>query len=448
MSVPIRLVEAARARLSSRMERRELIAHAIVGLPFVIVAVLLVAFGLDRPVSALDVLLFVLALAVMGQLDFETGAGFMNPAQLIFVPMLFVLPPAIVPLVVAGALALDRLPEVLTGRLHPQRLLGALCDAWFAVGPAVVFLLFHVGQPDWGKWPIYLLALAAQFAGDLLASTARMWLSHGVAPKLQLNTLHEIWLVDTLLAPVGLLAAFSSVRLDQAYLFVLPLAMLLAVFARERRGRIGNQIELSATYRGTALLLGDVISSDDELTGRHSQGVVVLALAIADELRLDEEQRRLVEFAAMLHDIGKMETPREILHKPGPLSEEEWEEMRAHTIAGQAMLDRVGGTLHDVGLVVRSSRERYAGDGYPDALAGLQIPLAARVVAVAAAYSAMTARRPYRPALSPQQAIDELRANGGTQFDPEIVAAACVVLDRGLPDLNDVVADALRGTDL
>ncbi|MBA3749102.1 MAG: HD domain-containing protein, partial [Solirubrobacterales bacterium] len=357
MSAPIRLVEAARARLSSGMERRELVAQAVVGLPFLAVAVLLAVVGIDRPVQATDVALFIAAAIVMGRLEFETGAGFMNPAQLIFVPMLFVLPPAIVPLVVALALVLDRLPEVLAERLHPQRLLSALGDAWFAVGPAVVFLLAGIDEPEWGDWPIYLFALAAQLGCDLLSATVREWLAHGVAPKLQFGVLREVWLVDALLAPVGLLAAFSSDQYRYAYLFVLPLAVLLAVFARERRGRIGNEIELSATYRGTALLLGDVISGDDELTGRHSQGVVVLALAISDELRLDEEQRRLVEFAAMLHDIGKMETPREILHKPGPLSEEEWEEMRAHTVAGQAMLDRVGGTLHDVGLVVRSSRE-------------------------------------------------------------------------------------------
>ena len=228
---------------------------------------------------------------------------------------------------------------------------------------------------------------------------------------------------------------------------MLPLATLLAVFARERRGRFGDAIELSATYRGTARLLGDVISADDELTGSHSPGVITLALAIADELSLDEEDQRLVEFAAMLCDIGKLETPREILHKPGPLTDEEWAAMREHTIAGQAMLDRVGGTLHDVGLVVRSSRERFAGDGYPDALAGQQIPLAARVVAVAAAYSAMTTRRPYRAALTHEQAIDELRANGGTQFDPQVVAAACVVLARGLPEPERPTVGVLADTD-
>ena len=137
-----------------------------------------------------------------------------------------------------------------------------------------------------------------------------------------------------------------------------------------------------------------------------------------------------------------METPREILHKPGPLSPEEWELMRTHTIAGQRMLDRVGGTLHDVGLVVRSARERYAGDGYPDALAGQEIPIAARVVAVAAAYCAMTTSRPYRAPLAAPAAIEELRCGRGTQFDPAVVEAACAVLARGLPDPSDIVADA------
>jgi putative nucleotidyltransferase with HDIG domain len=441
MSVPIRLVEAARGRSGSRIEPREFRALTLVGLPFVVVAVLLVALALDEPIAAGDVLLFVFAAAVMGRLRFETGTGAALPTQLIFVPMLFVLPPAVVPLVVAAALTLARLPEVLAGRRHPQRLLWVACDAWYVVGPVTVFLLFDVRSPDWSDWPIYLLALAAQFGCELLGSTVTEWLAYGVVPRLQLTVLREIWLVDALLSPIGLLAAFASTQQRHyAYLLTLPLAMLLAIFARERRGRIGTAIELSATYRGTALMLGDVIASDDELTGRHSHGVVVLALAIADELHLDEEQRRLVEFAAMLHDIGKMETPREILHKPGPLSPEEWVAMRDHTIAGQRMLDRVGGTLHDVGLVVRSARERYAGDGYPDALAGQQIPLAARVVAVAAAYSAMTARRPYRPALTASAALAELRANGGTQFDPEVVDAACAVLARGLPDV--VVADA------
>ena len=251
---------------------------------------------------------------------------------------------------------------------------------------------------------------------------------NGIAPNVVVRALREVWLVDLLLSPIGLLAAYATVLQPHAYLLVLPLVGLLTVFAHERRERIDNAIELSSAYRGTALLLGDVLTSDDEYTGTHSQSVVELALTIADELGVDDDQRRLVEFGAMLHDIGKITTPDDILNKPGPLDDEEWDVMRDHTLAGQRLLDRVGGTLHDVGLVVRSSHEHYDGSGYPDGLAGAEIPLAARIVAVADAYSAMTTRRSYRDALDPRIALAELSANAGTQFDPVVAAAAIRVL--------------------
>ena len=143
-------------------------------------------------------------------------------------------------------------------------------------------------------------------------------------------------------------------------------------------------------------MLGD----DDEYTGAHSQGVVAFSMQIADELRLPEDERRLVEFGAMLHDIGKIRTPKEILHKQGPLTDAEWSIMREHTVAGQEMLDRVGGTLQAVGRVVRASHEHYDGSGYPDGLAGEAIPRAARIVSVADAHSAMTTDRSDRAAMS------------------------------------------------
>jgi HD-GYP domain-containing protein (c-di-GMP phosphodiesterase class II) len=416
------------------MQERDVRAHALVGMPLLAAAALLAALGTSGPVDVADVLLFLLAAALVCRLGFETAAGPMVPTQLILVPMLFVLDPAIVPIVVVGALTLDRLPDVLKGRLPGRRLLGVWGEGWFAFGPAIVFVVAGVEGPHWGDWPVWLLALGAQFGGELIAALTRDRLAGGAAPRQRLDVLLEVWLVDLLLAPVGLLAAFVSGAHHYAFGLVLALALLLAVFARERRGRIGTELELSETYRGTALLLGEVISSDGELAVSHGQEVVALALALADELHLDERERRLVEFAAMLHDIGKIETPEEILRKPGPLTAQEWETMRVYTVAGQRMLDRVGGTLHDVGLVVRSSCERYAGDGYPDALAGQQIPLAARVLAVAGSYVAMTASRPYRGALAPAAAIAELRANAGTQFDPRIVDAACVVLARGVPE--------------
>jgi putative nucleotidyltransferase with HDIG domain len=420
--------EEARARRPEPMRRPELAAQALVAVLFLLASGLLLAFGRHDCVDTSDVVLLVVATAALGRLEFEVGRGFSVPTQLLFVPMLFVLPHAVVPLVVAAAIALERLPGIIGGRWHPQRLLSGLGDAWFAVGPALVFELAQAGGPSLGDWPIYTLALASQFAGDLGSWLLRVRLGHGGAPRGQMRALSEGWVVDLLLSPVGLLAAFATQLQPRAYLLALPLAALLAVFARERRARIANAIELSAAYRGTALLLGDVLSTDDEYTGVHSQGVVTLALVIADELRLHDDERRLVEFGAMLHDIGKIATPKDILNKPGPLSVGEWDVMREHTLAGQRMLDRVGGRLRDVGIVVRSSHERFDGTGYPDGLSGEEIPLAARVVAVADAYSAMTTRRTYREALAHEVAIAEIDAHAGTQFDPVVAAAAVRVL--------------------
>jgi putative nucleotidyltransferase with HDIG domain len=430
MSAALGQTEASRSRLPTRTRPREVVAQAVVGIPFLLAAGLLAALGLDEPVDWSDVVIFALAAAVMGRLEFEVGSGYTVPTQLVFVPMLFVLPPAVVPLVVAAGLLLDRIPDIVTNRWDRARLLWVPGDAWFAVGPAVVFLLAGVDEPALGDWPIYLLALAAQFAGDLCASMLREAIAHGITPRNQLRILREVWIVDASLSPIGLLAALATTVGHYAFVLALPLAALLARFARDRRERIDHAIELSAAYRGTALLLGDVIESDDEYTGRHSKGVVELAIAMADELRLDEEECRLVEFGALLHDIGKIATPKELVNKPGPLTPAEQVVMREHTTVGQEMLDRVGGALQDVGLIVRYSHEHFDGGGYPDGLAGEAIPLAARIVAVADTYSAMTTRRPYRDAMPHDAAIAELRANAGTQFDPVVVVAALDVMER------------------
>jgi putative nucleotidyltransferase with HDIG domain len=414
--------EEARARLEEPLSRRETVAQGAAAALFAMAAVALFALN-SHDADLVDFVLLTAGMALLGRLEFEIGLGFTAPIQLLFVPMLFVLPPAVVPLAVVAARALDRLPATMSGRLHPQRLLIVIADSWFAIGPALVFTLLQPGAPSFGDWPIYALALASQFACDLGSST-RYWISLGVPAASVLGALRQAWLVDLLLSPIGLLAAYATVLQPQGYLLVLPLAALLAVFARERRERIDNAIELSGAYRGTALLLGDVLTDDDEYTGVHSQGVVGLALVIADELHVRGEERLLVEFGAMLHDIGKIRTPKEILNKPGPLNHDEWEVMYEHTITGQQLLDRVGGRLRDVGVIVRSSHERWDGGGYPDGLAGEEIPLPSRIVSVADAYSAMTTRRSYREALSHEVAIAELGAHAGTQFDPVVTEAA------------------------
>ena len=125
----------------------------------------------------------------------------------------------------------------------------------------------------------------------------------------------------------------------------------------------------------------------------------------------------------MLHDVGKIAIPKEILNKPAALTESEFEVMKTHTIEGQFMLDRVGGLLGRVGEIVRSCHERWDGTGYPDGLHGEEIPLASRIVFCCDAYNAMTTDRAYRAAHAPGRGDRGALANAGTQFDPRVVAA-------------------------
>jgi len=166
-----------------------------------------------------------------------------------------------------------------------------------------------------------------------------------------------------------------------------------------------------------------VVEADDAYTGVHSRDVVDLALRVADGLELGARERRDLEFAALLHDVGKVRVPNEIINKPGPLSDEERRVMERHTVEGEQLLLRVGGLLGEIGRVVRSCHERWDGKGYPDGLAGEQIPLLARIVSCCDAYNAMTSDRSYRKALPAAQARAELVACSGTQFDPRVVDA-------------------------
>jgi HD-GYP domain-containing protein (c-di-GMP phosphodiesterase class II) len=147
-------------------------------------------------------------------------------------------------------------------------------------------------------------------------------------------------------------------------------------------------------------------------------------------MRLDADALRRVEFAALLHDVGKIAIPKEIINKPGPLDDVEWELIRTHTVEGERMLERVGGLLGEVGQIVRSCHERWDGHGYPDGLAGDAIPVEARIVCACDAFNAMTTTRSYRKGMTVSFALEEMRACAGSQFDPavsktlaEIVAA-------------------------
>jgi HD-GYP domain-containing protein (c-di-GMP phosphodiesterase class II) len=156
-------------------------------------------------------------------------------------------------------------------------------------------------------------------------------------------------------------------------------------------------------------------------------------VAVADHLGLDEDTRRAAELGALLHDVGKIAIPKSIINKPGSLDDDEWALMKMHTIEGQRMLERVGGLLSRVGVVVRASNERWDGGGYPDRLVGVEIPLAARIVSACDAYNAMTTDRSYRRALPLETAVAEMLDCAGTQFDPAVVQGLCKVIANPAP---------------
>jgi putative nucleotidyltransferase with HDIG domain len=433
-----RLLAETRERAQQALLRRERATYAgFTG------AFLLAAGGLallahaDRALDPLLALLLVLAYAVVARVEFAAGAGIVVPTQVVFVPMLLLLPTPLVPLLVAVALAFTDAVQAVAGKRAPQRAVAALSDAWFSVPPAFVLVLAGAQTPSWDVAPWYAAALVAQLAGDAVITMARARLALGVRPRELRPELALIYRVDLLLAPVGLLAAFGAADQPYAALLVLPLVALFALFAREREARIDGAIELSQAYKGTAVLLGDVIEADDQYTGDHTRDVVELAVRVAEALGVDEETRRGAEFGALLHDVGKIRIPNAIINKPGPLDDDEWAVMKTHTIEGQRMLERIGGMLARVGAVVRASHERWDGGGYPDGLAGEAIPLAARIVSACDAYNAMTTDRSYRSALPVADAIAELERCAGSQFDPAVVAALTEI----------AVADASRAPD-
>jgi putative nucleotidyltransferase with HDIG domain len=409
----------------SAAERR---SAFVVGAAFVLAAATLLALtGTRGSAEWLPAVAALMAMALAMNVRFDIGGGYTVATQLAFIPLLFALPPALIAPAVVGALVLGRLPDVVRGTLRPARLLLAIPNAWFALGPAAALAIV---QPDGGRAGVALalLVLAAQLVGDFAASCVREALISGASVREQLEEAVWVYSVDAALTPIGFLAARTLTDGPIVVLCLVPLLALLGVFSRERRARMESLLELNTAYRGTALVLGDVIEADDGYTGEHSQGVVQLAMQVGRRLDLDPRALRNLEFAALLHDVGKIAIPKDIINKPSRLDPHEWTIIKTHTVEGQKMLDRIGGFMREVGLIVRSHHERWDGTGYPDETPGAAIPVEARIISCCDAYNAMTTTRSYRQAMPAFAAVEELVRNAGTQFDPAVVDALLDVI--------------------
>lgn len=254
-------------------------------------------------------------------------------------------------------------------------------------------------------YPLLVLVAASFYGkvGGIIVGLLAGWFASPFSPFITATPLTNISYVETFLRAcallaIGLLAGFWV----DAY--------------REQRRQHDQLIDESIQ----ALLR--VLDSVDPGTARHSERVTSYAIAIAEQLSLPEPQVERVRRAAMLHDIGKLSIPPEVLNKPGPLSDDEWAMIKRHPVEAVRIIGEVTG-LKPVLAAVRHHHERLDGRGYPDGVQGERSPLEARIISVADAFDAMTSQRAYRPPLSTTEAYAELRRHAGTQFDPQVVEA-------------------------
>lgn len=218
-----------------------------------------------------------------------------------------------------------------------------------------------------------------------------------------------------------------------ALIVTLPAIIAVAVLAGGLAARFNTMRRAErARYKATIEALSTALTARDGYTGEHSQETLWLVDGICDELRLPASASEYVADVALLHDIGKIGIPNEILHEPGRLSDEQWEIMKQHPVIGERIVVTVPG-LEEVARAIRHEHERWDGGGYPDGLKAGEIPLASRIVLVCDAFHAMTSDRPYRKAMAIEDARLELSRNAGTQFDPTVVGALLHVLDRREP---------------
>ena len=280
--------------------------------------------------------------------------------------------------------------------------------------------------------------VAAAVAGAVYAALNNglvclaMSLAEGVAFRtLWRDRFHWARYYFLLFGPLALVAetAYRLMGVEGLFAFTVPPALMLLSFRRylERTEAAVEEVRqanvrLRRAHRDTIAALSRSMEAKDLYTGGHTGRVAAVAVALAERLGYSGEALEAIEIGALLHDIGKIGIREEILHKQGPLDDEEWAVMRTHPVVSDFILAEL-----DLDPIVRqcarSSHERMDGRGYPDGLTGEDIPLPARIVFVADAFDAITSDRPYRRGRSTAAALAEIEAGAGTQFCPSVVGA-------------------------
>jgi diguanylate cyclase (GGDEF)-like protein len=412
------LVLAAAVTLSPRVRRAAPEPGAHVGLPAAFTAVALAVVGWDRQVEPLGTAAVDLALAVPFLLIVRLALSLRENARLL------------------ERSRVEALTDSLTGLGNRRALMGALQEALDDAGggtPSRLALFDLDGFKTYND-------VFGHVAGDVLIEHLGGRLSAAVGcggRAFRMGGDEFCVLVPEHRASTVLVRAMDALREEgegfriDASMGVVDLpgdaadaeaALQLAdrrMYA-QKEGR-----PASAARQSGDVLLRALGEREPELLA-HTRAVADLARELASAIGLDGETRDVIARAAELHDVGKVAIPDAILGKPGPLDADETAFMQRHTVIGEAIIAEAP-ALRPVARLVRASHERWDGAGYPDGLAGYEIPLGARIVAVCDAYSAMRQARPYGAVLGEAEALDELRRGAGSQFDPALVAAFCVL---------------------
>ena len=382
------LVADARQRRPQPMSPRERLYAGVSATAFLgVVALLSGILPHDAPDNGWVLVIPVLLYALGTRCLFEVSAGFAVPTQIVLIPIIFMVPLPLAPLLVALGYLLGRLPDFLLKRAHVDRWIHCFGHAWAVVPPVLIIGLFAPGPPSVEHIGVYAVAVAGQFVVGVGEAVLGDRFLTGTPVRENLSSAVWSFWITLLLTPLGFMLAGVAVDQPLMLLSVAPLYWLLHAFSQERKERLDAALELSQTYRGTVMVLADVVEADDNYTASHCRSVVELARPSATRWASTWPSCRSSRSGRCSTTSARSRSPSEILNKPAHLTEEEFELMKTHTIEGQALLERVGGQLARVGELVRSCHERWDGRGYPDGLAGEEIPMAARIVFCCDAYS-------------------------------------------------------------
>ncbi len=321
------LIRVGREREGQPLGHRRALTEVFVGGSFVAAAVLIaVLCDADRALALGPAFALVVLFAAGFRFVIDVGVTYTAPVQLAFVPMLFLLPTSAVPLLVMLAWFAGRLPDVVVGkrRTHPDRLLLVPANCWFSIGPVLVLLAADAQLPDWSDWPVYLLALLAQFAGDTVVSTLREWLGEGLRPSVQLRTIGFVSTIDALLSPLGILAAFASQTFEYAFLLLVPPAFLITLYVRERSRSVASAVALATALRDRESLIAgashELVTPLGVLVGLTARVTDGPPLPTDRREQLDAVMRR--EVIALRHvvrqfvDYTRLKTERDLLIRP------------------------------------------------------------------------------------------------------------------------------------